>query len=180
MDSGLDARGMERLLHIISMPKLDGVHMIHVPTNRRRSRSFVTAVRQQAVIMSSHYSPRFRPGFNVFYLDVQDASLDSVHTIIVTRQDMIVFRFLPPIPQECHTSRQLGVIGHDGSAFTICAEIFARIEAEASGIAHCTGAPALVFGTVRLSCVFDNDEPVTVGDLDNWVHIHHEAMQVDR
>jgi hypothetical protein len=32
MDPGLDARGMERLLQIISTPKLNGIDMINVPT----------------------------------------------------------------------------------------------------------------------------------------------------
>jgi hypothetical protein len=47
---------------------------------------------------------------------------------------MIVFRFLPPIPQQGYLLRQLGIIAHNRPRFTIRTEVFAGIEAKASGI----------------------------------------------
>ena len=73
-------------------------------------------------------------------------------------------------------SGDLIVVGGDGSAFAISAEIFCRIKAERSGIADASDAAASIAGAVGLRGVFQDADAVTLGDRADGVHIHGTAI----
>ena len=54
MDAGADARGLQRLLHLIAVRQADRIDMINVPAVRGRRRPREWMLRQQAIVMSSH------------------------------------------------------------------------------------------------------------------------------
>ena len=57
------------------------------------------------------------------------------------------------------------VAGHDHPGVAVGAEILARIEAEAGGIAEGSDPPAAVARSVRLRRVFDEPQAVAAGDV---------------
>ena len=43
-----------------------------------------------------------------------------------------------------------------------------------------TSSSPLVSGTLRLRCVFDDDQPVLHGELVDWIHVSGLSVQVNR
>ncbi len=130
--------------------------------------------------MGSNGAACFRPFLDIVHFDVQDGGLDAVHAVVVPSQDVAIFGLLPPVAQQRDPLRQRRVGGHGRAALAIGSEILARVEAEAADIADRSGAAALVFGSMGLSCILDHDEPVATGDLHDRIHIGHQPVQMHR
>jgi hypothetical protein len=60
------------------------------------------------------------------------------------------------------------------------AQVLARIEAEAAGVAEAADRAVLVDRAVRLARVLDHLEPVALGDLEDGVHVGRVAVEMDR
>src|SRR5579872_3224943 len=108
----------------------------------------------------------------------QDCSLKPFHPVVESTQDVAIFAFLPPIPQPANLFRIVWIIGCDGSAFAVCAQIFRRIKAETADISDASRWPPFILCSVRLGCIFDHDQVVSARDLKNWIHIGGLPIQM--
>ena len=98
-----DAGGLQRIQRLVTLRKRDGVDMIDMPAMRGGAGDPASMLFQQADHNGRDGPACLRPLLDVVHLDVQNRALDTVHAIIVTRHDMIVFQLLPPIPQQARS-----------------------------------------------------------------------------
>src|SRR5665213_646463 len=77
-------------------------------------------------------------------------------------------------------SGDLVVVGGNGSAFAISAEILRGIKAERGHIADASNAAPPVARAVRLRGVFEDADAMALGYGANWVHIHGAAIEMHR
>ena len=75
------------------------------------------------------------------------------------------------IAQHTHLARQIGIIGGNHTPFAISPKILGEIEAESAKVTHATRFPSLIIRPVCLAGVFDNDQVVLAGDLEQGIHI---------
>src|SRR6516162_1986572 len=54
VDAGSDTGRMQRLLQVITLLELDGIHMVDVPSMWRRGRSLILTVRKQTIVLRRH------------------------------------------------------------------------------------------------------------------------------
>src|ERR1019366_2537609 len=110
----------------------------------------------------------------------QNRALKTFHSVVETLDVVVVLRLLSPVAHHPHGLGILIVVGNDGAALSICAQILAGIETETSQVAEQTAAATFVFGTMRLRRILDDHEIVLAGDLQNRTHVCWLPMQMDR
>ena len=72
-----------------------------------------------------------------------------------------------------------GVVGRHCARIGERAEVFARVEAHARGMAEGAGGATVATRTVGLGGIFQDEQSVTVGDRVDGAHICGLAVEVD-
>src|SRR5439155_2441031 len=117
-------------------------------------------------------------------LDAQNARLDRVEPPVVALDVVIILLRLAVIPEHTNLTRERLVVRGHGASFAAGAQVLARIEAERGRAAERASlAPPIflfreVFCTVRLAGVFDDNEVVSGGQLEDGVHVGHLPVQM--
>ena len=83
------------------------------------------------------------------------------------------------IAQDPDFLSQQVVIGRDGSGLAEGAEVFSRVETEATRCPHRSGFPILVFGPVRLSRVLNHRNAVKATNLKDGIHLGALTKKMD-
>ena len=110
---------------------------------------------------------------------VEDGGLDAIHAAVPADHGVVIFFDLAVIAEDADFFVEIGVIGEDRSRLAKGAEIFAWVEAEATGIGEEAGFFSVVFGAVSLAGVFDDEDPVLAGDLEDGLEIGGVSEEVD-
>src|SRR5260370_34280622 len=97
--------------------------------------------------------------------------LDSIHTALPPNHGVVVLTNLSVIAKNADSPIQFAVVSHDRAGFTKCTEVFAWIEAEASGITEGPCPPSLVFGSMSLAGILNYKEAVPSRKFQDWIHV---------
>ena len=111
--------------------------------------------------------------------DIEDGGLDAIHAAVPADHGVVVFFDLAVIAEDAHFFVEVGVIGEDRPGLAKGPEIFAWVEAEATGIGEEAGFCSVVLGAVGLAGVFDDEDAVLAGDLENGLEIGGVSEEVD-
>src|SRR6266496_3897158 len=123
--------------------------------------------------MAGMGAPRLVGSRQMLELDAEHRSLNSIHPAIPTEQHMMIFPRLAVIAQHLNLVLQLNAAGNHRSGLPKGTQVLARVKAEATCNSKGTRFPALVFGPVRLTGVFDDWQAVSGRNFENRVHIGH-------
>jgi len=110
---------------------------------------------------------------------VEDGGLDAIHAAVPADHGVVIFFDLAVIAEDADFFVEVGVIGEDCPGFAKGAEVFAWVEAEAAGIGEEAGFFSVVFGAVGLAGVFDDEDPVLAGDVEDGLEIGGVTEEVD-
>src|SRR5271165_1034906 len=122
----------------------------------------------------------------MFQLLPQDAGLNRIQPAVVAFYVVVVLLRLTMVADDPDLGGDGHVIGRDCSGLAAGAEVLPWVEAEPCGAAHRTGlAPTIllpreVFGAVGLAGVFNDDQAILFGQFENWIHVHHLAVEMNR
>src|SRR6185312_3554728 len=113
-------------------------------------------------------------------LDAEDRRLERVESFAVA--DLIVFVLARPtvIAQLAHSLEDCRVATRDGPGVAVGPEVLRREEAEATCDTDGPHATASIAGPVCLGRVLDDNEAVSIGDLEKLVHRGRAAVEMDR
>src|SRR6202023_593430 len=98
----------------------------------------------------------------------------------VASEHMLVFFPLPVISQHLKALRDSMVAGHDCTTVTVGAQILSRIKTERGSVSQRTGPLAFVASAMSLTSVFNNNQPVSLSQLQNRIHISWMTIKMDR
>src|SRR4051794_17056197 len=87
---------------------------------------------------------------------------------------------LSVVTQDTHLITQLNVVSYNRAGLTERTEIFAGIKTEATCISKTPDLSALVCGTMRLRCVFDNKETMLAREIQYGIHVGRLSEEVHR
>src|ERR1700722_4593457 len=92
-------------------------------------------VGQEAIVFSSDCPPRLRPSLKITQLDAQNRSLQTLHAVVVSAQQVMIFAILSPVAQHANLLRVIRIAGSDRPTLAVGAQIFGGIKTEAAQIA---------------------------------------------
>jgi hypothetical protein len=113
-------------------------------------------------------------------LDLEDRRLHRVEARIEAHARVDVLDGRSPVPQQADLLRQRVVVRGDRAAVAVGAEVFSRIETEASGDTHRSAPPSLVGGAVRLRRVLDDVQFAIARHRQQRIHVGRLAVEVNR
>ena len=113
-------------------------------------------------------------------LHAEDSGLEGVESGVDPNLVMVILRLHPVDAQPGERPAEVGVIGGHQAAVAESAQVLGGVEAERRGLAEPAGATPLIRGPDGLGGVFENEEPVSAGDLVDRVHVGGLAVEVDR
>ena len=91
---------------------------------------------------------------------------------------MLVFLLCAPVAEHTNGAGILSVIGDHHPAFTISTEVLAGVETEAAHVTQATRPLPLIFGTMSLCCVFDHKQTVSLGNIQDGIHVCRLPIQM--
>ena len=100
--------------------------------------------------------------------------LVPTHDVVVLGRSAAVVGDLP------HAGRELGVVRRDDAGVAVGAQVLARVEAEAGGVAQAAGPPSRDLGAVGLRRVLEHGQAVALGDRQDRRPCRRVAVEVDR
>ena len=113
-------------------------------------------------------------------LDSQYGALQTIHSVVVSHQRMLIFSLLAPVTQHAYSVGIVGVVSCDHAALSVRPEILARIEAKATQIADSPNSTTLVLRAMSLRRIFDHNQTMAPGDFQNRIHISGLAIEMHR
>src|SRR5690349_1232640 len=117
---------------------------------------------EQLIITMSILTALTVPVRQEFEFRLQDARLDRIQPAVVSFDFMAIFLRLAVVAQHANFFRKHGIIRGNGSVFSTCAKVLARLEAESSGMAQRADTPPAillarkVFGSVGLAGILNH------------------------
>ena len=120
----------------IPLPHPNRVDVVNVPAvgGFKRRHDFFQPLKKLIVLSGVGAAPLICL-IEVTQLDSQNCRLDAVHSAVPAHHRMVVFSNLAVIPQNPDLLLQFIIVCHDSAGLAKCAEVLARIKAEATGIA---------------------------------------------
>lgn len=106
----------------------------------------------------------------VWQFHAKQGRLQGIKAEISTNHGMVVFRVATVDPHQSGFVGQGGVVGKQGSSVPEAAEVFGGEETEGAEISHGTGGFSAVAGTKSLGSIFEDHDPMVLGDFINSVH----------
>src|SRR5260370_1087604 len=94
----------------------------------------------------------------------QERRLKGVHSAVPANYLVLVFSGPPVVTQLSNTRREFAIRGNDCTCVSVCAEVFSRVEAEATSLPDGPGALAPFDRAMRLSSVFYHRKFVLIGE----------------
>jgi hypothetical protein len=140
-------------------------------------------------LVSALEKPGVKPGVlppgsirlgKILQLNAKNRTLDSIHPRIPTDHFMNVFFALTVIAECLDFGPELIIVGDHGAGFSVCAQVFSRVETKATEISDGTGLASFVLGAVCLRSVLDHKQAIFAGDVEDWIHVGHLSEQVHR
>src|SRR2546422_6848230 len=114
----------------------------------------------------------------------QDTRLHCIEPAVVPLDVVEVFAGLAVVAQHPNSSGDPPIVCSTRARFSTRAQVFSRIEAEASRAAHRAGPhPTIllagkIFSPVSLASVFNHDQVVSFRELQDGIHVRRKAVQV--
>lgn len=105
--------------------------------------------------------------------------MDGIHPIIEATLFVMVASLGAPIPQHANHSSELRVVGSHRASLTVGAEVLAWVKTEAPQMSDAAGATALVFSSMGLCSILDDNELMSARDVQNGVHIHRPTVEMN-
>ena len=84
---------------------------------------------------------------------------------------MLIFLLCTPITQHADGAGIIGVVGYDHAAFTVSAQVFARVKTETAHVTHTADSSAFILRTVSLGGIFNHHQTMALGNFQNRIHI---------
>src|SRR5438105_10427256 len=106
-------------------------------------------------------------------LDREDRCLNGIQTKITSDNLMVIFRFRAVTAQAGQLLCAACVVGDHHARIPGSAEVLGREKGKASVMTDGPGSSAAVLGAERLSCIFYDDQPMSVRDGHDGVHLRH-------
>src|SRR5437588_1881610 len=109
---------------------------------------------------------------------IQHRCLDTIHPIVVADIFMQVSGSLAMTTQRSGELRNFVVVGRERSAFAVCTQVLARIKTERGGMSEPANSLPAVTRSVRLACIFDQQQSVIGCDFCNGTEVCRPAIQM--
>ena len=154
--------------------------MIDVPFIRPSFRHRKSSRAQQTIVVSRVHAAPVVPRIDAPQFNAEHGCLDRIEAAVVPFDQMLVLFLLAEIAQQLNAFADPGVIGDDGAAVAIGAQILPRIKAEATGVADASGSPPLPHRSVRLTRIFDDAQSMTARRVEDRLHRDDLPVQVHR
>ena len=149
----------------------DDVQVVYMADIVLRGRYNHVRVVKEPIVQLGLLAPCVVPLGQVLELHPEDGALDLIHPAVETFHLMIVLLRPAVVSQHANPAGDFRVVGHNGTAVAVSAQVLAGIEAEAGHLSEVARSPAFVFSAVGLGGVFDHPEPVLLRDLVDGVHV---------
>ena len=104
--------------------------------------------------------------------------MERIEAEVSAHKLVVIFRFCAVVSEQTDLLGQRLVIRHNHSAVACRTQVLAWEKAEAANSADTSCAAALVGCRNRLRGVFDHKNTVPCGNLHDWIHVAHLAVQV--
>lgn len=176
MDRRLDTTCLQSFLQGAPFGCAHCVHMVDVAAIGALNRGFDIHAFEKFAVACGMRSASIGPIFQMPELYTQDSGLEAIHAVIESFHHVMIFAFLPPVPQHAHNSVILGVIGHHHATFTVSAEVFAGVEAKAAKVAYAASSAPFVFCAMSLSGILYDYQAIATGNLQDRVHISRKTV----
>ena len=186
MDARPDPSGGQALLERLPLRDTHHVEMPYGsrPARNARDHAFVAGAGKQGTVGVRHLAALVVPLCQVPKLDAQHTGLDRIEPAVEPLDVVVVLLRLPVVAEHSALVGHPVIIGGDCSGLAARTQVLPGIKAERGGMAHraCLAPPAFlfreVFCTVRLAGVFDDNEVVSGGQLEDGVHVGHLPVQM--
>ena len=129
-----------------------------MPSIRHFSRGYHLGVSEQRMVAGGNRPPRGGPLVEILEFYAKNRPLNPFQPIVIALQHVIVFFLRAPVSKHPDGSCELRITRHHHASLAVCAQVLARIEAEAGHIAHAAAAASFVLGAVSLGRVFDHQQ----------------------
>ena len=135
---------------------------------------------QHRVVLTGHFVPATIVLVQVLQFGAQNGRLHRVETAVPAKLGMEVFLRGAVVSQSFQFCLQVQIIRRHRPGIAAGAEVLARIETEATQVAHRTCTLAVSGAAVGLGGVLDDSKVVDCGDSRDCRHLHHAPVQVNR
>src|SRR5438105_12604295 len=92
---------------------------------------------------------------------------------------MVIFFGLPVVAEDLNFFFKFTAVGHDRAGFAESAEVFSRVETEATGEADGARFFGFVLRAMGLTGILNYGEAVFLRYIQNWIHISGLAIEMD-
>src|ERR1700741_1506227 len=103
-----------------------------------------------------------------------------MHAIVVADEFVFVASGLAVRPGGARIFCNRVVVGCKGATLSVCSQVLAGIKTEGRGMAEAADASSAISGTMRLSCVFQDEKFQLIRDRKDCVHIRGTSIQMNR
>src|SRR5262245_6198139 len=93
---------------------------------------------------------------------------------------MLILHFLAVVTQLPQAIREFGIIRGNQTTIAASAQVLARIETKRSRVTERTTRSAMICRTMRLTGIFDNGQPMSLGNHLDWRHIGRLTCKMNR
>ena len=93
---------------------------------------------------------------------------------------MVVFPLLATVAHSPHLLSDLDVVRGQHACVAAAPQILGRVKAEGSSVAQRTCSSPFVGCAVGLASIFDHDQAMLVGQVQDGIHLGRQTVQVDR
>src|SRR5688572_24061347 len=141
--AGVNPGGLELVAGGVPLPQPDGEHVVHMAAFGPLRRRADAGVGKQTAIAGRVRAALFRPALEIPQLHPQNRPLDAIHAVVVGLDRMLVAALFPPVPEQPYLPGERRIVGGQGAALAVGAEILAWVEAEAGHLADRTASTPL-------------------------------------
>ena len=163
----------------VALFDLDDVEVVHVVASQRFLRKADAGVGEPFRIPARDGATAGIPGLEMSQFPEKDRRLQLIEPAVIAARDGGILGGLTVDPQRSEALCDSGLVGDHHPGVAERAEVLRGIKTVAAGIAHRARDPAVVPRPVRLGAVFDEPQPVRVGERQDRAHVRALAIEMD-
>src|SRR5262245_20705736 len=137
----------------------DDIGAVNVRSPWTLDRNLHSAPLEALIIAAGEAAPLRVPSVEMMQLDTEEGCLELVQTAVKASNVMLKAPSISVVAQQANMLSVIGRAGDDHAAVAVAAEVFRRVEAEATEQAEDPYFLTLVRGAMRLTGVLDDFEP---------------------
>src|SRR5437868_7980773 len=178
MHSGLDQAFVEECGKVVATRTANRKQMVYgFGVGRERGHAQWHSCQPRAVAVCP-ITPAGVPVVQKTQFVVENCPLQCIHSVIKAYLCMLVLRKPTVVAQSAEPGCQVGVVSGNRAGITKCAQVFPRIKAETGGGTEAADAAPIKICAMRLSGIFNQNDPFIVTNLFQFTHAQRLAVKV--